>query len=227
MKGLVLIAIIIGSTIPLGLAEDSTIKQNALNHVNNTTFINRNQFQNDQRTIGPWTLICETRKFPNRAIARNHLKNQQFEIQNCYAEQTVHNNTDEKLVTATLKITPARIFFETKNVMDRHKHAKLIIGEQQKRYSLYTNCYNYANTQTCLLFPEGKEINRAIVSEMKNNNQFQIKLIDSETHAPILLTFDLNQFTEIYPVIEETYRKMEEILQRYSESFILNEQWLV
>lgn len=170
-----------------------------------------------------WRVKCTIEKFPNKAVAKQHLHDKQFDVQSCYAEQTVDRFLeDNRHIIATVKITPARIIFKTENMIDRHQNAKLVIGEKQKWYTLYSNCYQ----TTCLLFPEGKAQNNAIVREMKRNQEFKLRFIDAKTHKTISLTFMLGNFQDIYPLIESTYKQMEDILHRYADSFVLSKKWV-
>ena len=125
-------SILIDNLIDLKKIDNKNILASTSTHAINTT----------EETIGPWTLKCTTKKFPNKFIANRYLNTQQVEIRSCYATQTVYHDSDNQNITAILKITPARILFETRNIIDRHKTPKLIIGEQQRQYTLYANCYN-------------------------------------------------------------------------------------
>ena len=106
-------------------------------------------------------------------------------------------------------VTPARIFFKTENITDRYKNAQLIIGEKQKRFILYSNCYK----DSCFLFPEGKNQNISIINEIRQNPEFILKLIDTQTRNSVKFVFKSGNFEEIYPLIKSAYEQMEEIVK--------------
>lgn len=157
---------------------------------------------NQDQAVSPWSVTCDLE--------------QRFNVRLCTAKQTQHHDIGYRETEATLILTPSRTQFETKHIVDRHKHAKFVIGPKKKWFPLYTNCYQ----EKCLLFPESNAQNKLIIQKMKENEQCELHIIDSKTHERVVFVFDLKDFSTVYEPISQTHQKIETYLQQHSNGFV-------
>lgn len=172
--------------------------------------IKKAQEQGENR-IGPWQLLCHDRKFPTRAIARDYFGQKPFDIQFCVAEQATHYQGFDEEITALLHITPARIFFEIRNFLDKKRNSLLIVGD--RHFALYANCYVQDQQPVCSLYPHNKIENVAIVKAMSHHKKATLRVTDERFSDPLQFHFDLDSFQDVYPLVEDTYKQMKEMFE--------------